>query len=78
MVRCGVCQKIHLAADNIGWFQNNLEKNHEGKVQKKYDPVAIVRFLQAALGVEKQEKSKIRNEFLRDTLEMISLYLCLD
>jgi len=48
---------MHLLADNIGWFQDNIDNieiRHEGKVQKMHDPVAIVRFLQSALGVDNE------------------------
>lgn len=51
MVRCGGCDKIHLVADNLGWFQDqpsNLDTLYNGQVKKVHDQVAIVKFLQKA------------------------------
>ena len=51
LVRCDGCDNVHLVADNLGWFDdepNNIETM--GEVKKVHDPVAIVKFLQTALG----------------------------
>lgn len=63
LVRCGGCPHTHLVADNLGWFQDdpvNIETMYQDKVKKVRDHVAIVKFLQAALGdepVDKQENA---------------------
>jgi len=59
MVRCGGCDRIHLVADNLGWFQDqpvNIETMHQGKVTKVHDPLAIAQFLQKAFSDEVSEK----------------------
>jgi hypothetical protein len=53
LVRCGGCPHTHLVADNLGWFSTdpiNIETMYEGKLKKVHDHVAIVKFLQKALG----------------------------
>lgn len=59
MVRCEGCDNVHLIADNIGWFDDK-PKNIEtmGEVKKVNDPVAITKFLQAALGLEGKGKNE--------------------
>ncbi len=53
LVRCQGCEKIHLVADNLGWFEDepvNVETLHQGKVQRVHDQQAIGMFLQKAFG----------------------------
>ena len=55
LVRCVGCDKVHLVADNLGWFEDeptNVETLHEGKVQKVHDRAAINAFLQKAFSEE--------------------------
>ena len=50
LIRCQGCDHVHLVADNLGWFDDK-PKNIEnmGEVKKVHDPIAIVKFLKAAL-----------------------------
>lgn len=62
LVRCGGCPHIHLVADNLGWFQDqpvNIETMYQDKVKKVHDHVAIVKFLQTALGDDPASKEEI-------------------
>jgi protein import protein ZIM17 len=55
LARCVGCDKVHLVADNLGWFEDqptNVETLHEGKVQKVRDHAAINAFLQKAFSEE--------------------------
>ena len=61
--RC--CQKVHLVADNLGWFEDqptNVETLHGDKVKKVHDHAAISAFLKSILrriNLLKPEKSKM-------------------